>query len=256
MKIERLGEIIENMSPLCLQEEWDNSGFQIKFEASPVSKVLVAIEITDSVIEEAIDSGAEAIVTHHPMFFRPISNIYDNTVTGNYIVRLIQNEISVYSSHTPFDKCAGGNNDYLAKLLDLCDVRVAGEDGFCRTGSVDGQCSAGEYIDRICERLDIDKRAMSFTGDLNAEVKTVGLCSGAGAEFAAAAADTGWDLFITGDVKYHQAREACESGINLLDIGHYGSEKIFTENMAKYLRDNTEIDIIESKADSDPFVPI
>ena len=232
MRIEKLAEIIEKKSPLCIQEPWDNSGFQIKFEAAPVNRVLTAMEITNQVIDEAVNLRAEAIVTHHPMFFKPIKEIYDNTVTGNYIVRLVQNRINVYASHTSFDKCDGGNNDYLAKLLHLCDIRIAGEDGFCRIGTV----------------------SVSFAGDLNSEVKTIGLCSGAGTEFASSLRRLGCDLFITGDVKYHDAQEAKESGLNILDIGHYGSEKIFTENMADYLRNNTDLDIIESEVDLDPFI--
>lgn len=104
MRIEKIGETIEKISPLYTQEPWDNSGFQIKFEAAPVSKVLVALEITDDVIDEACALEAEAVVTHHPMFFNSLNNIYDNDVTGNYIVKLIQNNINVYASHTPFDK--------------------------------------------------------------------------------------------------------------------------------------------------------
>ena len=254
MRIEKLTEIIEKKSPLCIQDPWDNSGFQIKFEAAPVNRVLTAMEITNQVIDEAVNLRAEAIVTHHPMFFKPVKEIYDNTVTGNYIVRLVQNRINVYASHTPFDKCDGGNNDYLARLLHLCDIRVAGEDGFCRIGTVDGECRVSEYIEQICRWLNIDRSSVSFAGDLNSEVKTIGLCSGAGAEFASSLRRLGCDLFITGDVKYHDAQEAKESGLNILDIGHYGSEKIFTENMADYLRNNTDLDIIESEVDLDPFI--
>ena len=121
-------------------------------------------------------------------------------------------------------------------------------------GTVDGECRVSEYIEQICRWLNIDRRSVSFAGDLNSEVKTIGLCSGAGAEFASSLRRLGCDLFITGDVKYHDAQEAKESGLNILDIGHYGSEKIFTENMADYLRNNTDLDIIESEADLDPFI--
>lgn len=257
MRIEKIGETIEKISPLYTQESWDNSGFQIKFEAAPVSKVLVALEITDDVIDEACALEAEAVVTHHPMFFNSLNNIYDNDVTGNYIVKLIQNNINVYASHTPFDKCDGGNNDYLAALLGLSDIRKSSDDeGFLRIGKADRECNIRKYIDKVSECIDVDKRFFSFAGDLDFNVKNIGICTGAGVEFARSAFDMGCNLFITGDLKYHDAQNARESGMNILDIGHYGSEKIFITNMANYLRRNTDLNVFESKADLNPFILI
>lgn len=258
MKIEKLAEIIEKMSPLEIQEPWDNSGFQVKLSDSEIYKVLVALEISTEVIHEAINFNADIIVTHHPMFFNPIKHVCDNNVTGNYLIELIKHDINVYSSHTPFDKCRGGNNDYLAKLLHLCDVHTmeSDEGGFCRVGLVDGECSAGEYIEQIADWLKIDKRLMSFAGNMNSKIQKVGLCTGAGDEFAELAAIEGCDLFVTGDVKHHRAQTARELGLNILDIGHYGSEKIFIKNMSDYLRANTYLEIAEQTADANPFVAI
>lgn len=258
MIIDEFKNLIEEFSPIFLQESWDNSGFQIKTGSLPIKKVLVAMEITDTVIDEAIYYGADVIVTHHPLIFGGIKSVDSNDVTGNYIFKLIKNNISVYSSHTPFDKCAGGNNDYLAKLLHLCNVEKmqSDESGICRIGFVDGECSINEYIEQISSWLKIDKAYMKFTGCLDDEVSKIGICTGAGAEFTDLAFAEECDLFITGDVKYHQAQKAKEMGLNLLDIGHFGSEKIFTENMASFLRKNTDLEIIESKTDLNPFVKL
>lgn len=258
MKTDKLKAIIEEFAPLDLQEAWDNSGYQIKLRNVDISRVLVAMEITERVIDEAIDKRIDAIVTHHPMFFSPVKCVDDNTFMGNYMVKLINNGINVYSSHTPFDKTIGGNNDYLAKLLHLDDIQVmeSDESGFCRVGTVDGECTIGEYIEQISKWLKIDKAFMNFTGNLDAEVVKVGLCTGAGADFFELAVREGCDLFITGDVKYHTAQTAKELGLNLLDIGHYGSEKIFVENMANYLRNKTDVEIIESTENLNPFVKL
>jgi dinuclear metal center YbgI/SA1388 family protein len=255
MRILDLGQIIEKISPLELQESWDNSGFQIILSDREVKRVMVALEITNSVIHEAIEEKIDVIVTHHPMIFKPVKNIDHNNVTGNYVIKLIENHIDVYSSHTPFDKCQGGNNDYLASLLALCDLRQShcDEEGFLKVGIVDGECTALEYIDHVADKLLIDKRAMSFVGNIDQVVDKVCLCTGAGADFIEAAAKEGCDLYITGDVKYHQACLAKELGINVLDIGHYGSEKIFIRNMADYLRKSTDLEIIEAKSNTDPF---
>jgi len=258
MRTDELKNIIESLCPLDLQENWDNSGFQIRFDNLPVKKVLVAMEITDAVIDEALLSKAEVIITHHPLIFGNLRCVDGNDVTGNYIQRLIKHNISVYSSHTPFDKCEGGNNDYLAKLLHLCQIQKmeSDETGICRVGFVDGECTIAEYIEQISSWMKIDKTYMSFTGCLDSEVSKVGLCTGSGAEFIDIADKENCDLFITGDVKYHSAQTAKALGLNVLDIGHYGSEKIFVENMASYLKKNTDLEIIESKQDLNPFVKL
>ena len=258
MKLNELAEKIESFSPLTLQEPWDHSGFQIRLGNPYLNKILVALEITHAVIDEAIQRGVKIIVTHHPMLFSPITLVDNNNIIGNYIDRLVKADISVYSSHTPFDKCEGGNNDYLGKLLHLNHLKriVQDQSGFCRCGYVDRDCSILEYIDQISMWLKLDRRLISFTGNLADKVKMVGLCSGAGSDFLEIAKEAGCDLFITGDVKYHTAQLACEMGMNLLDIGHFGSEKIFTENMSAKLRACMEddIEIIESKVDLNPFV--
>lgn len=258
MKLEKIAEVIEEKSPLYLQESWDNSGFQIKLGNPDISRTLVSLEITDSIISEAREIGAKLIVCHHPMFFTPVRQIDETQVTGNYICRLIEERISVYASHTPFDKCAGGNNDYLAGLLHLKDVGpLPGEDtGICRMGTVDGDCTLGEYVCQTAEWLHQDVRMYRLTGDPMDKVQQVALCSGAGAEYMETACEAGCDLFITGDVKYHTAQKAREMGMNLLDIGHFGSEIIFTANMADWLRKNTDLMIMEAKSDSNPFTVI
>ena len=258
MKIDELKAVIEELCPLELQEKWDNSGFQIKINNSMIRKVLVSMEITDSVIDEAIYHDVNIIITHHPLIFGTLNKVDGNEITGNYLIKLINHNISVYSSHTPFDKCDGGNNDYLANLLNLCQIQKieSDESGICRVGFVDGECTVAEYIEQIVRWLKIDKSFMSFTGQLDSEVSKVGICTGAGSDFLEIVKSEGCNLFITGDVKYHQAQKAKEIGLNVLDIGHYGSEKIFTENMASYLKNNTDLEIIESRADLNPFVKL
>lgn len=260
MRLNDIAALIEEMSPLSLQEGWDNSGFQIKLGNPEISRILVAMEVTDSVIDEAVSEGAKLIVTHHPLIFGKIKSVDDNDVTGNYLCRLIQAGISVYSSHTPFDKCEGGNNDYLGKLLHLRDLELLpGDDSrICRVGLVDGDCSVEEYVLQISKWLNLDKSLIRFTGCLQDKVEKVGLCSGAGADFLELARDADCDLFITGDVKYHTAQFAKETGMNLLDLGHFGTEYLFTENMAARLREKilSGVTVVESKVDLNPFMVI
>lgn len=256
MKMSELQNIIENMSPLELQESWDNSGMQVLTCDRDINRILVAMEVTSKVIDEASGYGADVIITHHPLIFDRLNKVDCNDITGNLIIKLIKANINVYSSHTPFDKCSGGNNDYLARLMHLTDVKKMEEDdsGYCRVGFVDGECSVSEFADQLCRWLKLDKGKLSFSGDPDSRAYKVGLCTGAGSDFIFAAKKAGCDLFVTGDVKYHAAQNAKERGLNLLDIGHYGSERLFAENMASYLRKHiTSAEIIISQEDINPF---
>ena len=123
MKLDAFVAKIETIAPLALQESWDHSGWQLRLTDGEIHRVLIALEINEPVIDEAIAVRAEVILTHHPLLFSPLREVDCNTVIGDQMIKLIQNRISVYATHTPFDKCSGGNNDYIGKLLQLQDVQ-------------------------------------------------------------------------------------------------------------------------------------
>ena len=260
VELNRIAEIIGNAAPLETQESWDNSGWQIcldKSNETDVNKILVSLELNEDVVAEAIASDIQLIVCHHPLIFGGIKSVDDKNVTGNMIVKLIQNGISVYATHTPFDKCSGGNNDYLAELLELNEIQTipGDETGICRMGELKEAMEPSRLAERYAECTGQDSRNYRLAGNLNHTVKRVGLCTGAGSEFFGLAAAAGCDLFVTGDVKYHEAQHARELGITLLDLGHYGSEQIFTENMAFILRNalGDSVEVMESQVCLNPF---
>lgn len=258
MKKDELIRVIESFCPSETAEEWDNCGFQINCKGEDIKCVLVTLEVTSEIIEEAIAEGADFILTHHPLLFQGVKKIDHDDVIGNYILRLIENNISVYSCHTSFDKLAGGNNDYIGALLELADVRPFDHDnGFCRKGNTLFETTFLEVVHKAAESFGIDERHFKCVGNLSTAIDTIGWCSGAGSEFIHAAYEEGCDLYITGDLKYHEAQMAKELGICVLDAGHYGTEKIFAENMADFLRAGCkveDIEIIESMTDINPFV--
>lgn len=257
MKREQLIEIIEQISPGSIAESWDNCGWQVKCAGDGVKTVLVALEVTHQVIDEAIREGAELILTHHPLLFSGVRTIDEGDVIGGYLFRLIQNGISVYSCHTSFDKAAGGNNDYLGQLLELSHVRPFDRDnGLCRKGETPFAITLAELMHRAAEAFAIDEGQFRCVGAPSEIITTVGWCTGAGSEFIKDAFEEGCDLYITGDLKYHEAQAAREMGICVLDAGHYGTEKIFTENMAGQLRRRCagwDLDVLESALDLNPF---
>lgn len=254
-------ELIETMEQICpseLAEAWDNCGFQIDCtgEDKEIEKVLVSLEVTDAVIDEAMEAGAQLIVTHHPLIFGGVKKISSSDVVGNYIIRLIQKGISVYSCHTNFDKCKGGNNDYIGNLLELENIRPFDQDieGFCRKGDTPFDITFGEVIHKAADAFNMEERYFRWVGDLSRPIGTIGWCSGAGSEFLEAAKSQ-CDLFITGDLKYHEAQLARERNFCILDAGHYGTEKIFAENMAGLLYDawGGTVEILQSQCDLNPF---
>ncbi|MGI6210988.1 MAG: Nif3-like dinuclear metal center hexameric protein [Anaerovoracaceae bacterium] len=254
MQKSKFKKIMESICPSELAEDWDNCGFQVNTEYTEVNKVLVSLEITDDVIEEAVENDADLIVTHHPMIFQPIRNVDSNDVTGSYLIKLILAGISVYSCHTSFDKMNGGNNDYIGNLLGLTDIEPFEEDnGFCRRGVTPFNVTFDEFADRLAASLGLDRKSLRLVGDRSREIFSVGWCTGAGAEFLPDAIREGLDLYITGDLKYHDAQLAKAEGICVLDAGHYGTEINFVDNMASLLECKTNLSVIKSKVRMDPF---
>lgn len=256
MKISELGKLIDSFCNPVLSESWDNPGFQISFGEKEVKRVLVALEITEEVIEEAVNSKAEAIVTHHPLIFGGISSIDENKIIGNHIIKLIQNEISVFSCHTDFDKMDGGNNDYLGRVLEMEDIcRIDGDtEGYLRKGNLKEEMTVAELRNHIAGCLEINPLHIRIAGDTEKKVKKCAWCTGAGSDFMDTAFADGCDAYITGDTKYHEVQEAEFLGRTVIDAGHYGTEKIFTPNMAAMLKERvSDIEVIMSEQNLNPY---
>ena len=217
------------------------------------------------------------IVTHHPLLFSGIKKLTDEDPAGRLIRQLVKQDIAVYSCHTPFDKTKGGNNDVLAGVLKLSNVRnLAGEkvgspeDMVMRKEEADiGRCgefrrpiSVEELVERLSEGLGIRPESIRIaTGDREGAAGSelrfhkAGLCTGAGADLLPMAQKLGCDVFVTGDVKYHEAQEAAAYGICLIDAGHYGTEKLFGKTMQSILASMlpARVEVLASGVDLDPF---
>ncbi|QIB69479.1 Nif3-like dinuclear metal center hexameric protein [Aminipila butyrica] len=251
-------ETLERIAPRELAEDWDNSGLQLNLPGNQVERILVTLEVTGAVIKEAVHKGADFIVAHHPLYFSSLKNIDSNNIIGNYTIDLIQNHISVFSAHTNFDRAPRGNNAYLASLLKLEDIEDFEDFGQGYMGLL-GQLPQGRTLKGIAEELagllGIRQEDIRLVGDPQRQISKVGLCTGAGMDMLPAAALSGCQLLITGDVKYHDAVKAREMGMAVIDGGHYGTEKIFSENMAAQLKELLEnkVEIFVTEVDGNPF---
>lgn len=261
IRVEELLDQLRIIAPRELEEEWDNGGFQINTRIPEAKRIMVALEITNDVIKEAASKKVDFIVTHHPLLMEKIDVIDAGTLTGGYIVKLLSHGITVYSAHTNFDAVFGGNNDYLADLLDLQMVRrlklktpFGDKEMIGRLGSLREPITLKEMAERVESVLKLTE-PLRIVGNLKSKISTVAISSGAGAFAMDAAIKNRCDLFITGDVKYHQAQKAKEMGLNIIDAGHYGTEYIFIENFANKLRKavGDKVEIIESASLVNPF---
>ncbi|MDR1292100.1 MAG: Nif3-like dinuclear metal center hexameric protein [Clostridiales Family XIII bacterium] len=262
---------IESAFPLCIQEAWDNSGWQIDLMRpdESVGRVLVTLDTTRETVREAEEAGVDLIVEHHPLFFVHPTRIDASGAApdpaGEYAAALIKAGVSVYAAHTTFDTAEGGMNDALAQALGLTDVEgfpipCAGSDGkwshaMGRKGTAPEEFRTFSGFCSKAEELFDMKGRLKTVGAPDAAVRTVALCGGAGGDFVIDAIREGVDLYITADVKHHEARWANERGLLLIDGGHHGTEKIFVRVMAGFLRDTFagRLEVIGSQTSRDPW---
>jgi len=228
-------EAIEAVAPPQLAEAWDNIGLLVGYKDVEISTALIALDITDAVIDEALAIDANAVITHHPVIFKPINRINDGTAAGRRLLRLIENRICVFSAHTNLDVVEGGINDILFDALGLTE-----KESICETmpgvfagraGILAESLKLSEFAKHVQRCLGLD--AARFCGDLDAPVGKVGLVAGSAANesFFAGAISAGCTTFVTSDIKFSAAQAALDMGLNLVDATHFGSENIFAENL-------------------------
>ena len=261
IRIEKALEAIRAAAPEALQESWDNSGIQILIDPEQeVHRVLTCLEISDTVVREAVEKEVDLIVTHHPLYFSKLSSVRADDVVGAQTIELVRHSISLYSAHTSFDSAEHGTNQDLAEKIGLKEIvpMYPSEEypaaGMGRYGVYPESVSFEDFLRKVTEVC--GQSLIRVAGSPPASVRRVALCTGAGSEFMDDAREGGADVYLTGDVKYHEARHAYDLGMCVIDAGHYGTEVLFAENMAALLRNRLggEVEIFVSETDINPFV--
>lgn len=229
MLVSDIFKCIDELAPFNTCEEFDNVGLLVGDAQKNVKNVLIALDLTSSVLNHAKNVNAELIITHHPIIFKPLKHIYNNDL----IAQVINSEISVICAHTNLDKATDGVNDVLAEILELKDVRVLENSlGYGRIGCLDKKLSCDSFIKHVSKKLNTTVRATRF----DRCVKTVAVLGGAG-EFAwIDAKKSGADAFITGESKHHIFIEAKQNNFCFVDAGHFETEVL----VCKALRDKLQ----------------
>jgi len=244
LKVRDVMDVIEELAPLNLAESYDNVGLLVGSENAFVSKVILGLELTESLLEDAILKKCDLIVVHHPLIFKPLKKIISQNVIGSKVIRLIKENISLYVAHTNLDTTIGGLNDYIASKLEIKvdEINPDIEIPNIRVGHIK-EMSLLELAIHVKSNLNLDY--LHYCGEDSTRIKRVGLCTGSGISFYTEAMAKEVDVYITGDMKYHDATLAIDMNVPIIDATHYGSEILVSEflydELNKSFKDKIEL---------------
>lgn len=254
MKVKDIVNVIERTAPLKIQDEWDNSGLQVGFLGSEVSKVLVCLDVTEAIVEEAAAQGCQMIVSHHPLIFRPLTQVGDTTYQQRCVVRALAGGIAVYSAHTSLDNAPEGVNKRIADSIGLNDLEwLQPKEGLDAGSGVLGLLPEAipdtEFLKRLKSIFQVE--CLRHSEPCGKPVQKVALCGGAGSFLMRDAIRKGADCFITGEFHYHDYFE--NDGMLLAELGHYQSESCTIGLLADILAKGCPgLEIIETSLNTNP----
>ena len=251
MTIRELYTHMENKIPRALSCEWDNDGLMCcPNDLKEVRRVLIALDVTDAIVERAIEGGYDLIVSHHPLIFRPIKAVAVGEYVADKVIRLLLSGVSVMSFHTRLDAVTGGVNDVLAARLGLSDVTPFGPDGEAigRIGTLKAPMSAEAFAMLVKQATGAP--CVQFS-DAGIPAFRVALLGGGGSGDLPAARAAGADTYLTGELKHDQLTEAPDRGMNLVMGGHFYTENPVCERIREILLEVDDTLTVEL-ADSNP----
>lgn len=227
-------QALDRLAPFGTQLDFDNAGFLEGRSEREVRKILVALDITQAVAEEAGRWGADLIVSHHPVIFHPVKAVTDRDETGRVLLALIENRISAICAHTNLDAAQGGVNDRLAAALELASPVPFEGEHIGRMGQAHRRgLPVREYAAFVKDRL--NAAGVRFV-DGGRPVEQVAVGGGSCGSMLHEAVESGCDTFVTADVKYDVFLEAKALGLNLLDAGHYATEQVVCPALVDFLQ--------------------
>ena len=254
-------KIIEEFAPSQIAAEWDNCGLLVGDEKKAVKRILVALEPSQAVIEEAIKRKVEMLITHHPLMFHKINRITTSTKEGEKLILLIQNGISLFAAHTNLDQVSEGLNGQIVNLLEIENSQVLTKTkdmegyqdiGFGRIGFLKKEQSLLTFLQFVKEKLKLEH--IQYVGDLEKVIKKVAVVTGSGMSELDQAILEGADVLLTGDIKYHDAQYAKEAGISLVDGTHFSTEEIVKKLLYELLSSKlSDVEIILDEGEDNPL---
>ena len=266
MRVKDILAWIDQYAPFRYAASWDQCGLQVGNPEAAVERIIVALDPSSSVIEEAERRECQCLVTHHPLLFRPIHAVRLDQFPGNLIGRALGKGIHLIAAHTNLDAAREGTNDQMVRLMDLQAVEpLEVESAWSREQSYGGMGRVGllpeaKFLAGLVEELrdSLGGIGVRVVGDPKRMVHRVALCSGSGGSMLERAIAANVDVYITGDLKYHEGQRALEAGLALIDIGHFASERLIVQPLADYLRSRASrellrLEVLTTCEEKDPF---
>ena len=246
LKLSDILDLLEELAPNSLAEDWDNPGLQVGKKSQTIHKILIALDPTLQALKTATQIKAQLLLTHHPLIFKPLFHLDQEVFPANVIFEAIRTGTSIIAAHTNLDRSQGGINDMLAQLFGLQHATVLQKMtdlndhgvGLGRIGLIPESKSLDEMVETVKEKLGLQTTKLVGRGDQ--PINRIAVVGGSGGGFVATAAEAGADLLITGDLGHHHALEAENLGLALIDGGHFHTEKaalsLFTDRFKKILK--------------------
>ena len=229
MKIREITDVIESFAPLSLQESYDNSGLIVGRYDDEVHAVLLAVDVTEEVLDEAEREGCDLIITHHPIIFHPLKRFNSGSYVERCVERAIRRGIALYACHTNLDSAAGGMSWQVGSMIGLGDMRVLqpratdANTGFGVVGTLPVAESATAFLQRVKSIFDVGAIRYSDIPSEDMMIRRVAICTGAGGSLIDDAMASNADLYLTADLRYNDFMRG-EGRMILADIGHFESE--------------------------------
>lgn len=255
MKVKEITKVLEEKSPLHLQESYDNAGLIVGDYENDVSGIIVTLDVTEEVIDEAMLKNCNMIVAHHPIVFRGLKKITGKNYVERCVIKAIKNDISIYAIHTNLDNnFSNGVNTKIAEKLGLVATMPLVTKDDDKFGGVIGTLkepkSFKDFLEHVNNTFYIHSGGFRYTNKIKDEISSVAVCGGAGNFMLSDAIEKDADVFISSDFTYHQFFDA-EDKIVIIDIGHYESEQ-FTKDLLVDELSKQDVFVHKSKINTNP----
>lgn len=266
--LESIMKIIDTIAPFKIADAWDNSGLQVGSAEWDIRKIMIGLDVSIELMTAARDQACDLVLTHHPLWLKPEKSIDFDQFSGRIIQMAATHKISIISAHTNLDKASSGLNDYFASKINMESTSVLHIES---PPSENGPPPTG--IGRICileKPMTLEQLArhvkkklslpyVKVTGQLAQPITTAAICTGSGGSLVDGFLASKAQVYITGDVKYHEARVVEQHGRSVIDVGHFGSEHMAVDLLSERLAqafnaDEIDIEILKYNQETDPFI--
>ncbi len=259
MTLSNLLATFETLWPKATAEDWDRPGLMVGHPDQEIKKVLLSVDVTSEVLDQAVQENCQLLITHHPLLLRPAHELGELTLKGNLVTKAIRSGLAIFSAHTNADIAAGGVSQSLAMAIGLRNVfPLDPASGHGIVGDID-ELNLVDFARKVSKAIPATAAGVKVAGDSARLVSKVALVGGAGDGFLPLAASAGVDVFITSDLRHHPAQDFIEQskltdGPSLIDISHWAAEWVWLDKAAEQLSaKHPSIEFMVSDLRTDPW---